>query len=1381
MAQSFEFQAKFGADLSEFNRELNEAAGDVTKLAQVFKKFQADASDPIKTEVFVQLDGRDAISGKVQVVSDKFQGLDKDVRSLVTQLNKLNGAEKGSVTSIKQQISAVQQAINATKRGTENYKKLTTSLKGLRAEYNKAAGIQKGSVAALKQQAIELERLANSYRIGSIEQRKFQRELDRVNSSITGAAGPFSKLFGALENVAKFQAGFVAVSAAIQSITGSLNQFIGQAKQLEGFELALKNIGFSTAETARALADAKDIAKGLGAPLDQVENSFKRMVPALQAVGTNAEDTNKFIESISARTQTLGLNTEQSGRFLEAFAQVLSKGKLQSEELNQQISELDGAFRTQLADALDVTTEELEDLIKTGQVTAPVFVKAVNDMENGAAALRKRVSEGNLTIQQLQNNIRTLNIENLRTIGAALEPAIKAFFEIQEVFAQFVADISQTEFGQFLVEAINGVVIGIRNFVIGFTEAAKAVIQFLSPVFALLRTLNNVLQPFGGIVGVLTTYVTTLVAATAAQNAYNVALLLSQKTWSGLPQIIKLNTKVLQKFGAVLKGLAAIDLASSFGKGTKAIVGKTKATYGAVGAMDDLQGLANQMLPRSMGGLGKSYAAAGTAAKGAGAATAGLSLATVAAGAAAGLAAGAVAILYANYQYAAKEAADLEASTRALKEMLEEQGTDVQEQTGFWENLGKGFQKIGRDIARFFGAEKSLIEGGIRGYQNYKGVVAQAFMSVHELGLNIYDLESIQNSTNEALTRGVEVQKAVVKAGEDEIKMLKKKIKQHKEEENFDYVAILEEQLKQVEEALPLERQQLKLLQKEVAQRKAVARAAGEQIESLEDLNESMKMQNQVIENSKIEELTNNLKMYGKTSNDASKLAVANLATEAMAREKQIELIEDEIKKAQELYDQNKLTEKQMEEHAGKQLERQGKILELNRQRAESSNQLSEILINNFEKELNKSGEVAQSYLQISQSIQQASDSATGAVTATLGSISQAVDLVAQREVNLLEEGDKKRRQIIAAQLASQINISRLETAIGIAKTKVATSIAITELRVMQQRLRGEAAIARLRGDEKGAAVLEEQARNINNVVALKKIEERITIRNAQLQQRIREEQILQKGVQEKIAGDYDDQKKQLFETEKLLGVNRLHFNEISNAASATRDDLAAIENLSGDISKNNRAAAQSARRGPEEAAKATKELAKAYDGANAGAAKLWSTMREINKTAAALVGNLSSARSLLDGTSARWMGGPVEAGQTYRVNDAGLGREAFMNKFGDIKMLPAGSNINWTAPSSGQIIPAAIVSQMRKNAELNSSISFSKQQDKPIVSGVANAAQGGSSGNLVKQIQSALSGSNSNQRITNNVTIQSQQPVTDASEIMANVARMRLRGSRRI
>ena len=120
------------------------------------------------------------------------------------------------------------------------------------------------------------------------------------------------------------------------------------------------------------------------------------------------------------------------------------------------------------------------------------------------------------------------------------------------------------------------------------------------------------------------------------------------------------------------------------------------------------------------------------------------------------------------------------------------------------------------------------------------------------------------------------------------------------------------------------------------------------------------------------------------------------------------------------------------------------------------------------------------------------------------------------------------------------------------------------------------------------------------------------------------------------------------------------------------------------------------------------------------------------------------------------------------------------MNKFGDVKMLPAAQNMKWTAPSSGTIIPAKMVKAMQKNADINANITAKQTRQTPNISNIASSAASGVSGSLAKQLGSAVSGSTSN-RITNNVTIQSQSPVNDASDLMTNVARMRLRNSRRI
>jgi hypothetical protein len=65
-----------------------------------------------------------------------------------------------------------------------------------------------------------------------------------------------------------------------------------------------------------------------------------------------------------------------------------------------------------------------------------------------------------------------------------------------------------------------------------------------------------------------------------------------------------------------------------------------------------------------------------------------------------------------------------------------------------------------------------------------------------------------------------------------------------------------------------------------------------------------------------------------------------------------------------------------------------------------------------------------------------------------------------------------------------------------------------------------------------------------------------------------------------------------------------------------------------------------------------------------------------------------------------RFTGGPVEAGQTYRVNDGpgglSLGQESFLSASGVLSLINRPSNSLWTAPSRGMVIPASVTGRLK-------------------------------------------------------------------------------------
>ena len=152
------------------------------------------------------------------------------------------------------------------------------------------------------------------------------------------------------------------------------------------------------------------------------------------------------------------------------------------------------------------------------------------------------------------------------------------------------------------------------------------------------------------------------------------------------------------------------------------------------------------------------------------------------------------------------------------------------------------------------------------------------------------------------------------------------------------------------------------------------------------------------------------------------------------------------------------------------------------------------------------------------------------------------------------------------------------------------------------------------------------------------------------------------------------------------------------------------------------------------------------------------------------------AARAAARAAAARFAGGPVQSGQTYTVNE--LGPEMFMSKSGKLSEINAPAFGSWRAPSSGTVIPAGIAQQIRNSQEAREATTNINS-----LQGVASPRISGADGpDMSNAILKGLKGigGGSNQSVVNNVEIQSQAPVNDASRILTDLARLRSRRRRR-
>lgn len=1331
---SLRIEVPVGMNLSEINTKLSQLQGNLKETAGFLDDLERQARSGGKSrDVLINFDGKDKLSPTLDAVEDNLDGVTKGTKKLYGELKQLTKVEKGSITSLKQSLSQRKQELASLNKNSAAYTKTAQEVRKYQDALNKANGIQEGSIAALRQQAADLADAAAKTTLGSEAQKRYAAELDAVNRKIAGQSGRLKTLFDAFNKISQVQAGITAISAAFQQLASKVNELVTAQKQVETFSLALQNFGISSSQAEASLARMTDIALGLGAPLAQIETSFKRVAPSILALGGSTEDASKFVEQMAARTQTLGLNTEQTGRFMEAFAQVLAKGRLQSEELNQQISELDGAFRSQLADALNVTTAELTEMIETGQVTAPVFLEAFGKMSNGVELLKENIKSGNLTLQQLQNNIGSIRTNNLRAIAEAAEAATRAFIDLGFQFENLVSNILQTELGRFLIDLFNSVVKGINNFVRILFTAGEAFAALTDPIFGTVNALNSLGSEFGGLLG-------ALVTATAAIITF------------------KTVTFAFASVGPVVAGLKSISTAIA-GVGAASTVASGGVSYAAAAAKTAAG-------KQAMGGL------VGVAAK-----------VAAALGVVGSVATGVGLVLVGGLVKAAvdqnKAFRALNDTTKDLEKELKKLEDTAEDNKDIFSKMASGIAAFGRDIFRFFTQEQNLINGSRNAYVSLLVSLGNTAKTYKELGINLKDYDSIKGVSNDTLAKAIKLSQQEVDTTQNYIQALNTQIELQKELGNLKTVKELEAQKKALEVRVKSQTNFNKALLEEKTRREALGQVVETNAETLETLNEKYAEQRSFLESGALTAMTQaqkdlNSGLISEIELNGRLIGIRLQRAEAERKAAKDQLTALDDIKAKE----GELSAEGQKRYADLTKTVQEQSLLIEQAHTDAGNAFAEAM----EKSFGESMGIVDKYMQAANSLVQMGDTIGESSKKGIGIAFDALNDLFEFEKSQVEESSQRYKNLATEQLRAALQKADLEKSIDKGRLQMAANIQKIEGEIAVVRLQAEQQIARARGQDDIAQSLDsviaaqetvnEQIQNINKA----------EMKNIDLQHKRQQNAIILKGVND---GVYES----IGEAESALGRNLTTGKQLRTEISQLKQNFDNIVKPIGSAATGMQELAkskafmsiQNASKDANNLNDAILEGASSFDSMEAAAGGVMTKVdaidagiRQAAQNASSLAKDLQTAAGIVGTPEARAMGGPVTAGQTYKVNDGG-GREAFLSNSGKFKMLPPSRNMRWTAPTSGKVIPANLVDKYRRMYEGGNTHENigSVNLDGSKVNGLSAKMD---SGNLVKQIASVMNGSNGNQRITNHVTIQSQQPVADASKIMTNVALNKIR-----
>ena len=380
---------------------------------------------------------------------------------------------------------------------------VTTAFQALSAAANQASG----SVGKLK----SLTSGATTIKVNTRAASSALQGLTRDNNLLQSALLKTQTVFHALGSILAIRAiidasnAIVKIKAQLQAATGSAEQ---AAIQFEFLQKYSEKLGLSFEASAK---------------------SFGFFLGSVKGTNVTFAEAQKVFVGFSTASRALQLSNEDLDGVFRALGQMMSKGKIQAEELRGQLGDrLPGAF-VRFAVALKMTKPgELDNALKKGTITAQQMKDAILSVASA-----------------LQVEFATSAERMSKTVDSAFNRLKNAF------------DFKSAELG---TKGLNAALIGLAD---AFTALLKsdAVTTFLTGLGSALQFVAKHAEVFGVILGA------TAVAATAR--------------WvSGLA----IATTATNIFGAAMKATAGIQLAASLAP-TIGLVGSLGMAFRTLGAI----------------------------------------------------------------------------------------------------------------------------------------------------------------------------------------------------------------------------------------------------------------------------------------------------------------------------------------------------------------------------------------------------------------------------------------------------------------------------------------------------------------------------------------------------------------------------------------------------------------------------------------------------------------------------------------------------------------------------------------------------------------------------------------------------------------------------
>ena len=297
-------------------------------------------------------------------------------------------------------------------------------------------------------------------------------------------------------SAAAFNKTLLKIGASLLTVAGGIRA-VGKASDVAlDFEKVgnVLNTVFGTSEkVAQEWEFISRISETLGLNNLKLAGSYAKIAAAAKGTSVEGQGARDILVGVASAASALSLDAEQTKGTMKALTDILSKGKVQAEELRGQLGDrIPGAFQI-AARAMGVTTAALDKMLETGKLLSedfiPKFAKQLKtEFAGGAlAAANKSVASLNRISNELNDTWRKFGVVANSFLPFIANSVIPSVTQAMESLLDTSLDYAEKILPEILTVA-SGVFSGMGTLFNALGTVAGAIFSFIGDGWNLLFT-----------------------------------------------------------------------------------------------------------------------------------------------------------------------------------------------------------------------------------------------------------------------------------------------------------------------------------------------------------------------------------------------------------------------------------------------------------------------------------------------------------------------------------------------------------------------------------------------------------------------------------------------------------------------------------------------------------------------------------------------------------------------------------------------------------------------------------------------------------------------------------------------------------------------------